>query len=251
MKIKKEALTGIIIILAAVFGITAMYHLKRQSARNDIAARIAELMPRGGGPPSTIEDLKKAIALYEEKIELHVKDAAQTAVYWKILATRLQDRGLHNQALEALERAVYYAPEDAVLYYLSGLSAAKIAKNALDFSGNGDLTVQARHYALAEQSYLRAIALDERYLRPRYGLAILYVYELGRPAEAIPHLVKYLEISTVDTDAMFVLAAAYYMTEAYQDALDMYDRIIAATKDTTRKAKAEELKQAVLRAYYG
>ncbi|MDR1902266.1 MAG: tetratricopeptide repeat protein [Treponema sp.] len=251
MKIKKESLTGIIIILAIVFGITAVYHIKRQSERNDLAARIAELMPRGGGPPSNIEDLRKAIALYEEKIEQHVRDAAQTAVYWKILATRFQDRGLYNQALEALERAVYYAPEDASLYYLSGLSAARIAKSALDFSGNGDVTVQSRHYALAEQAYLRAIALDDRYLRPRYGLAILYVYELARPAEAVPHLLKYLEISTIDTDAMFVLAAAYYMTEDYQGSLEMYDKIIVTTKDAVRKARAEELKEAVLRAYYG
>jgi tetratricopeptide (TPR) repeat protein len=77
------------------------------------------------------------------------------------------------------------------------------------------------------------------------------VYELARPAEAIPHLEKYLEISTGDTDAMFVLAAAHYMTEEYQGALSMYDKIIAITKDSVKKAKAEELKQIVLRAYYG
>jgi tetratricopeptide (TPR) repeat protein len=251
MKIKKDAVRGIIIGLAIILAVFSIYHIQKQSARNSIEARIRELAPRGGGPPQNNEDLRKAIGLYEQKIEQHVKDAAQTGVYWKILATRLHDKGLHTEALDALEHAIQYTPEDPILFYLAGLSAAVLAKSSLDFPGRGDASAQDRYYELAEQSYIRAISLDDRYNRPRYGLSILYVFEFGRPAEAVPHLLRVLEIAPSDTDAMFILARAYFMTEQYGSAIDMYDRIIAASKDAAKKKEAENNKEAVLQVMYG
>jgi tetratricopeptide (TPR) repeat protein len=250
MKNKKDLVRGIIIALAIILSIASIYHIQKQSARNSIEARIRELSPRGGGPPQNNEDLRKAISLYEEKIEQHVKDAAQTGVYWKILATRLHDKKLYTEALEALEHAIQYTPEDPVLFYLAGVSAAVLAKTP-DLSVRGDASAQGRNYEIAEQSYIRAISLDDRYARPRYALSILYVFEFGRPAEAIPHLLKVIEIAPSDVEAMFVLARAYFMTEQYGSAIDMYDRIIPAAKDAARKKEAENNKETVLKVMYG
>jgi tetratricopeptide (TPR) repeat protein len=206
------------------------------------------LSPPGGGVPGSIEDLRAAISAYEERIEEHVRDAAQTAIYWKILATRLQDKGLHTEALDALERALYYTPDDPSLHYLTGLSAGIVAKSFYAAVNRQD---RERYFALAEAAYLRAIELDSRYARPRYGIGVLYVFELDRPRDAIPHLLRYMEIIINDVDAMFVLARAYYMTEEYQPAADLYDAIMGLTKDKDKRAEAQNNKQLVLDALYG
>ncbi|MDR2101044.1 MAG: tetratricopeptide repeat protein [Treponema sp.] len=249
MKINKGLVTGIAvlgIILAALGGVVVY---QRNKDRNTLAARIAEI--GNGGPPETIEGLRSAITVYEARIEQHVKDAAQAGVYWKILATRLQDRGLHNEALDALERTIYYNPEDSAAFYLTGVSAAIVAKSSLNFTGAGENTARDTYFALAESAYLRAIELDERYSRPRYGLSVLYLFELNRPEEAVPHLLRYLEIQTRDVDAMFLLARAYYMTGRYEESLSLYDRIIPLTRDEAKRTEAEKNKETVLGILYG
>jgi tetratricopeptide (TPR) repeat protein len=238
MKFRKETFAGLAIIAVIALGVGGIYGFRKYRDRNSLAASIAELSPRGA-PPETLEGLRQAIRLYEAELDRYEKTAAQTGVYWKILASRLQDRGMHGEALEALERAIGYSPEDPALHYMTGLSAAVMAKSSLNFQGTRENAGQTRYYALSEAGYLRAISLDERYARPRYGLGVLYVFELNRPGEAIVHLERYLETQTRDVDAMFILARAYYMVGRYQDAVKLYDQIMSLTKDTLKRAEAE------------
>ncbi|GHU01714.1 hypothetical protein FACS1894147_02090 [Spirochaetia bacterium] len=234
----KEKMMALVLILIVAGGFFALRTYQKTKSRNDLATRILEIGARSEATPSSIEDLRSAIAVHEKQIEQHVKDAAQTGVYWKILATRLQDKGLHIEALDALERALHYYPQDEALHYQTGISAGFAAKDTQNFSGDGDVR-RSQYYALSESGFLRAIGIDDRYLRPRYSLAVLYIFELDRPAEAIPHLLKYLEISTKDADAMFLLARAYYMVGNEEESLRYYERIISTTKDPKRKAEAE------------
>jgi tetratricopeptide (TPR) repeat protein len=245
MKVKREALVGLLIIaVITVIALTAYTYAKVKN-RNTLAGAIAELSPRGG-PPETIEGLRQAIALYEEELNRYVRTAAQTGVYWKILASRLQDKGLHVEALDALERAIRYHPDDATLLYMTGVSAASAAKSALNFGGSRENENRTRYYLLAESGYLQAIALDSAYARPCYGLGVLYVFELNRPAEAIPYLQRVLELRGNDTDALFVLARAYYMTGQRQEAMDVYGRIISYTKDKNKRAEAENNRRFIM-----
>jgi tetratricopeptide (TPR) repeat protein len=248
MKVKKEFFIALVLVVVTGSLIGGIYTFRKIRTRDSLIARIKELSPRDA-PPRTIEDLRTAIGLYEELLEQHVRDAAQTGVYWKLLATRLQDRGLHHEALDALERAIYYSPEDAYLYYMQGVSAGIAAKSSFELAGGDAGTRQ--YYDFSEKSYLRAIELDNGYGRPRYGIAVLYVFELNRPEEAIPHLLRYLEISRNDVDALFVLARAYYMIGDYQDALDMYDRILGISRDEAKRTEAENNRQAIMDLYYG
>jgi tetratricopeptide (TPR) repeat protein len=247
VKNKKGIIIGIIIIAAVIAGARGIYVYQKYNSQNAFAIQIAELSR--GGPPQGIDDLRKAIGLYEKQLEAYVRDAAQTGLYWKLLGKRLQDKGLHNEALTALERALYYSPEDVAVLYMTGISAAYIAKSALDFSGGG--SEADRYYDLAETAYLKSIGMDAEYAQPQYALGVLYVFELSRPAEAIPHLIRYLELSPNSLDGMFVLAGAYYMTEDYEQSVAVYDRIIAKTKDPVRKAEAEENRRIVLGLLYG
>jgi tetratricopeptide (TPR) repeat protein len=227
----------VVILIAGI--ILGVYQVEKQKTRYQLARRIAELSPRGG-TPTTIEGLRSAIAIYEEAIEEHVRDAAQTGTYWKILAVRLADRGMHEDALDALEMAIRYNGEDPTIFYLTGVSSAVVAKNALTRE-EAD-----RIFAVSERMYVRAIELDSTYGKARYGLGILYTFELERPAEAIPHLERYLEQMSRDVDAMFALARSYYMTEAYEKAIDLYDRILVTTKDTNKKDEARSNRDYVM-----
>ncbi len=256
MKEKKPApkgrallITGIVLV-AVAGAILAFVAYRSQAARAAFATRVAE-MGSGGAPPETIEGLKKAIAAYEDRIEAVVADAGKAGIYWKLLAVRLQDKAMHGEALEALERAIAYFPEDASLFYRAGISASIVAKSTLDFSFNGRNVERERLLSFAEDAHLRAIALDGRFSRPLYALGILYVFELDRSAEAIPLLERYLELESRDADAMFVLARAYYVTGGYQKAVDLYDRILATTKDDAKRREAEANKKAALDALYG
>ncbi|GHV94127.1 hypothetical protein AGMMS50293_04470 [Spirochaetia bacterium] len=248
MKKIKETIVGILVVLILGTLVFGVYRNAKSKTHQDLAKRIAELSPRGG-PPETIEGLKKAIALYETQIELNVKEGAQTGTYWKILAIRLADRGSHRDALAALERALYYNSEDPVLFYLTGVSAGVVAKSALGFSGNSG-NEKEHYFALAESSYIRALQMDGEYPKPMYGLGILYTFELNRPAEAIPYLEHYLRLLSSDIAGMFVLARAYYMTENYNGAVEMYDRIITRTKDPKVKNEAENNKDIIRSQMY-
>ena len=248
----KTTKTAIIIfIIVILVCIVTYWALTRERNRNrtEWANRIISEGPETENTES-IEDVRRSIALYEKRIEQHVADAAQTAAYWKILALRLQDRGIHGEALQALERAIYYTPADATLHYATGLSAGVMAKSVHLFPGS-DSTEREQYFAIAENAYLRAIELDDRYLRPRYGIGVLYVFELDRPEEAIPHLERYLEISRNDVDTMFVLARANYMLENYQAAVELYNRIITLTNNEQRIFDAQNNRQVVMERIYG
>jgi tetratricopeptide (TPR) repeat protein len=223
---------------------------RSSAARAGFAIRVAE-MGSGGSPPQTIEGLKKAIATYEDRIEAGVSDAGKAGIYWKLLAVRYMDKAMYGEALDALQQAIAYFPEDASLFYRAGISASIVAKSALDFGMTGRNAERDRLLAFAEDAHLRAISLEGNYARPLYALGVLYVFELDRSDEAIPLLTRYLELESKDADAMFVLARAYYVAGEYQQAVDLYDRILTITRDDAKRGEAEANKKAALEALYG
>jgi tetratricopeptide (TPR) repeat protein len=242
---RRGTVLGIVVLLLFAGVILGVYLGERQKSRYELARRIAELSPRGG-IPSTIEGLRAAIAIYEDALEEHIRTAAQAGSYWKILAVRLADKGMHRDALDALEMSIRYNGEDPTLFYLTGVSAAFAAKNSLGFSQGNAQEEEERYFAMAERAYHRAIELDGAYAKPRYGLGILYSFELDRPAEAVPQLEKYLELMSRDVDAMFALARSYYMTGEYEKAVDLYDRIMVSTKDTVKKNEARNNRDSIM-----
>jgi len=248
MKQFKEIVLGIFVILVFAWLITFIYRAESNKTNRELTRRIREISPRGG-PPETIEGLRQAIALYQDQIERNVREGAQTGVYWKILAVRLADRGLHNDALEALERAIYFNTEDPVLYYLTGVSAANVAKSKVGFTANIDIE-RGNYFRLSENSYLRALELDITYAKAMYGLAVLYVFELDRPQEAIVHLERYLQLRSSDIPAMFVLARAHFMVENYQQAVEIFDRIAARTRNQKEREEALNNREFIQRLRY-
>ena len=237
-----------LILLMVTVAISYSVLQQRNRRRADFAEYIVSNSP--WATPDTVRELRASIAANERRIERHVQMAARNANYWKLLSVRLQQRGLHGEALEALERAIFYAPEDPMLHYYTGISAGTLAKSFHLFPGR-DNTERNRLFYLSESSFLRAIELDPNYLRPRYSLGVLYVFDLDRPEDAVPHLLRYLEISRNDIDTMFVLARAFFMQRMFQDALDLYDRIIILTGDEQKRIDARNNRQIVMGHIHG
>jgi len=237
MKSLKEILVSILVILTIGSIIVLTVQNYRNRNNRELAKRMAELSPRGG-PPETIDGLRQAIAIYEDQIERNVREGAQAGVYWKILATRLADRGMHKDALAALEKAINYNAADPVLFYLTGISAGVTAKSVVGFSSASDRE-RTQYFTLSENAYKRAIELDGTYTRAMYGLGVLYSFELDRPQDAIPYMLRFLEMQPSDVPGMFVLARVYYMTGNSTGAIELYERIISRTRDNKIKAEAQ------------
>jgi len=247
-KVKKESVIGILVVIVIVVLIAWLYVHEKNKDNRELAKRIVALSSTGG-PPETIEGLREAIALYENQIKRNVQEGAQTGVYWKILAIRLADRGMHRDALDAYERALYYNTDDPTLFFLVGESASVVSASVLGFQMNS-AEEKERFANLAETAYLRALQLDPSYQKPRFALGLLYTFDLGRPADAVPLLERFLQISPGSIEAMFVLARAYFMTGNYNSSMEVYDRIINRTKDQSVKNEAQNNKEIIRNLMY-
>ncbi|MBQ3966823.1 MAG: tetratricopeptide repeat protein [Treponema sp.] len=208
-------------------------------------------MEEGVGSPTTKEELQEAIKKYQDRVYDMQIAQGQIGIWYKMLGTRYLDTKMYGEALKCFQKAIELYPDNQNLFYWVGVCAGYMAKASLDFEATGATTSQRYNYLkLAESAYRRAIELDERYGRALYGLAIIYIYEMGEVEKGIPYLERFLDIEKRNTDAMFRLAEAYYLNYDFDKAADLYDRIISLTKDEKKKALAEQNKKTVLDAAY-
>ncbi|MBR5402377.1 MAG: tetratricopeptide repeat protein [Treponema sp.] len=205
-------------------------------------------LEEGVDSPTTIEELKDAIKKYQERVADVQLAQSQIGIWYKILGTRYLDNKMYGEALKAFEEALKYYPDNQNLYYYVGVCAGYMSHAALDFNASGNNEVKYNYLKLAEEAYLRAITIEDRYVRALYGIGVLYVFELDEPAKAIPHLEKAISIDTKNLDAMFVLARAYYSNYEFEKSAAMYDKIIETTKSEDTRKTAEENKKIALDA---
>ena len=223
-----------------VFALTAIFVFALFSCTksNKTIIRMQHI-EEGVSNPTTIEELKDAISKYEERVADIQLANGQIGIWHKILATRYLDKKMYGEALKSFQKALEYYPDNQNLYYYVGLCAGYMSHAYMDFDADGYSEKRDNYLKLGESAYLRAIDIEPRYARALYGLAVLYVFELGEEEKAIPHLEKLLTIETKNIEAMFVLARAYYMSYDFEKAVQMYDKIISLTKSPERKAEAE------------
>lgn len=212
--------------------------------------RRQQMTEEGVKNPTTVEEYRDAINKYKRRIDDISTAQSQVGIWYKILGSRYLDKQMFGEALKCYEEAIKLYPTNQNLYYYVGLCAGYMAKSALDYTATGNTSQRSNYLLLSESAYKRAIEIEPRYFRALYGLGVLYVFEMDKPLEAIPILELACDIEKRNTDAMMVLARAYYMTYDTDSAVAMYDKIIETTKSEERKAEAEANKQAVLNANF-
>ena len=219
------------------------------SASNKTILRYQK-MEEGVSNPTTIEELQDAVKKYQDRVADIQLANQEIGIWYKMLGTRYLDNKMYGLALDSFEEALKYYPVNQNLYYYVGVCAGYMSKTAMDYNASGSTQVRYNYLKLAEDAYLKAINLDDRYERAWYGLGVIYEYELDEHEKAVNCFEHALDISTKSIDTMFHLGRAYYCSLEFNKALEMYDRIISTTKSSDTKAKAEELKKQVLDAIY-
>lgn len=182
----------------------------------------------------------------EEPWSVLQSDDMQKDLYHEALALGYIDKGIYGEALRYLEMALEVYPDNEILYYYSGLCSAKMGKAMI-----GDADKQESWFMLAEQYYRRAIELYPSFSQALYGLSILFVYELARPSEAEPILVRLTTIESQNTDALFLLANVYYQLGRYDEAIQQYETIERVSNIPDRLEKAGENKKRIMDERYG
>lgn len=210
-------------------------------------------LEEGVSNPTTKEELKEALKKYDARAMNLVTTQAQEGMWYKILGTRYLDEAMYKEAYEAFKQAVLFFPNNQNLYYYIGICAGYLANTELDYNATGGLdsaTKKMNYLRLSESAYLTSLEIDSRYFRSMYALGVLYVFELKEPDKAIPYLERFLEVQKRDTDGMFVLANAYYMTSEFDKAIALYDQIIKINPNEQKTADAQRNKKVVLDAQH-
>lgn len=203
-------------------------------------------MESGGTPTSaTIESLKRSIEANRAEVERKVKAAQDLGVQLKMLAIKYIDNGMYGLALQTLDSAIEIYPENPILFYYAGISAARLAKAEVADRGRMSLL-----YSRAEASYQRAISLDPVYVNALYGLAVLYAFELERPADAVALLERILAKEKKNFDALFILARVKYGTGRLDEAIGVYDRILALKPSAAQEKQAKTNRDRIRQELY-
>lgn len=187
-----------------------------------------------------IAELEKDVAVFRKKVDEKVQATEKLGSYYKLLALAYLDRDMYGPALEALDRAVEIHSEQSPLFLFRAIAAARMSKAVRDPGERGTLL------ETAESSYLRAILLDPAYVQALYGLAILYAFELGREADALPLTQKILDREKDNVDALFLLGRLQYSLGRPEEALAAYDRILNIPAAGSRRDEARRNRRLIL-----
>jgi cytochrome c-type biogenesis protein CcmH/NrfG len=213
-----------------------------------LAKRIFQLEPgdytaKAGGD-KRIEEIKADVRKYKAIVEEKVKASHQLGTYYKMLAVAYMDNKMFGEALRALEDALAVHPESSGLLIYRGIAAAQMSKTTSEPVRREELL------RLAEASYKRSIELDPQAGDAAYGLGVLYVFELGEPAKAIPVLEKLVQAQKKNWPAQFLLARARYQTGAVEAAAKVYDAIIAGSDQEAQRDEARKSRDLVLKGSF-
>lgn len=191
----------------------------------------------GVSNPNTEAELKEAIKKYERRIEDIMVASERVGTWYKILGTRYVDKKMYKDALGCFQKAIEFYPENQNLYYRVGVCAAFMAKNSLDFEDDG---LEERYYKMAVKAYKRAIEIDANYSKAIYALAVLYVFELDMPEEAVSLLEKAIDGKMKPLEELFLLGRAYFMIGENEKAITTFQRIIDISGNEAQRKQAKE-----------
>ncbi len=199
------------------------------SCRRDRDVILGELkqLERAGGyekrdlDRKTEQELLDAVRFLEAEVNRTIDAGTHLGTYYKLVAIKYRDRRMYGPAKEFFEKALTVYPQNPYLAYWTAVCTAQLSRARQAPEEKRALLDEARDY------YLYAIELDPIYTDALYGLSVLYVFEYDQPSKAEPYLERVLARESRDYRAMFLLARVYVTYGRIDDAIALYDRIIA------------------------
>lgn len=185
--------------------------------------------------------MKKDIAYFSKILDEKVEAGEKLGTYYKLIGLKYLDYNMFHLALEAFEEALSIYPENPNVLYYAGLASARLSKTASSEKEGDDFLEKAVRY------YSASLSVNNRFSSPMYGLAIIYVYELNQPEEAIPLLELYNSIQKSSMNGYFLLASAYYGAGNENKAVDTYNYIIDKSDDEIEVESARSNRNSILR----
>jgi tetratricopeptide (TPR) repeat protein len=188
----------------------------------------------------TEEELIEAIEYLEKEVERTVEAGTHLETYYRLVAARFRERKLYGLAAGYFRKALELSPENPILAYWCAVCVAKQSEAMQTEETRRPLLDEARRY------YEYAVRLEPRYTDALYGLSILLIFEYDELDQAETYLERILAIETRDFRAMFLLARVYVVYGRIDDAVALYDRIIAESENETMLANARENRNSLL-----
>ncbi len=222
--------------LAILLLVLATASCRREDARLRSMINLEPSPP----PEERVEQLREVIGEHEAMVAQALQSAMKQADALKLLAQEYMRQELYGPALDALDEAIRIEPRNQILHHLAGVAAGFLGKS------QAEPQVRSAYYARAERSYELAIEAAPNYTDARYGLAVLYVFEIGEPVKAIPHLEHVLERNESHVPSLFVLARAHVALGNIDDAIGAYDRVIRVATDRETRRRAERNRRLLL-----
>ncbi len=182
----------------------------------------------------SIDELQRGIDEYKKDVKRTIKASENLGIYYRLLGVEYMNRQMYGEALSSFEQAMRIYPENEQVTYWAGVCAGRMAKAQIE-----DEKEKARLFSLAVKYYDRTFFLYPDHRPALFGLAVLYAIELGRPADAVPLLERYLAKDTSNVEVMTLLARAHVALGNFEEAIALYRSIAKSTTagvDTKRQA---------------
>ncbi len=190
-----------------------------------------------------LEELKEQVEKWRDELNRTIEASQDLAYYYKLLGLKYMDYKSYKLAHENFIKAIEIQPENAVLHYRAGLSAAQMKKSVPGRKEQEEWLKKAEFY------YQRAVELSPSYTRALYGLAVLSFYELDKPRQAAEALDQLLKTSPHHPRALFLRANLYLRSGRPEKAVEAYETIMDTAKGEAYKEKARENRDKVLKEW--
>ena len=182
----------------------------------------------------TIDDLLNGIGLLESEVERTVDAGEYLGTYYKLVAIRFMDQDMFGLAAEYFRKALTIYPQNSFISYRAGVCTAQLAQAEANPSARNDLV------AIAKAHYEHALEVNPVYVDALYGLSVLYVFELRQHADAEPLLDRILQKESRHFRAMFLRAHIHVYFGEIEDAVALYDEIVAQSNDQEMVSQARD-----------
>lgn len=181
-----------------------------------------------------VEELENQVREYGDKVQELVEQTGKLGIYYKMLALEYLDNEMYGPATEYFLKSLEIYPNNHPVQYYTGLAMAQLS------GARGSNTERQETLEEAAFHYRRAVELKPDYFNALYALSVLLIFELDRPFEAEEYVLKALDVRSSDDKTLFLLARIRVLQNRYDEAIEIYDRIIekSSSSDARSRAKA-------------